>query len=96
MKLSRVGIDLAKNVFQEYKQNKRYIHTRIKVPNISSHRKFNRNSGQTGQILCSYLNFDRIQPCFLPTPEPGTRSTIPLPKWEQQIGVAIEFISSVE
>jgi hypothetical protein len=33
----------------EYKQNKRYIYTRIEVPNISSHRKFNRNSGQTGQ-----------------------------------------------
>jgi hypothetical protein len=35
----------------EYKQNKRYIHMRIKVPNISPHRRFNRNSGQTGQLL---------------------------------------------
>lgn len=34
----------------EYKQNKRYIHMKIKVPNISSHRRFNRDSEQTGQL----------------------------------------------
>jgi trimethylamine:corrinoid methyltransferase-like protein len=34
----------------EYKKNKRYIHIKIKVPNIPSHRTFNRNSGQAGQL----------------------------------------------
>jgi hypothetical protein len=37
-------------VAAEYKKNKRYIHIKIKVPNIPSHRTFNRNSGQAGQL----------------------------------------------
>jgi hypothetical protein len=38
---------------QEYKKNKRYIHIRIKVPNIPSHRIFNRNSGKLVNFLRS-------------------------------------------
>ena len=44
----------------------------------------------------SELNMGQIQLGFSPILEPGTRSAIPLPKWEQQICVMIEFIISVE
>jgi len=43
----------------------------------------------------SDLNIGRIQRCFSPILEPGTRSTKPLPKWEQQVCVMVAFISSV-
>jgi len=39
---------------------------------------------------------NRLQPGFLAILESETRPTIPLPKWEQNIYVMIEFISSVE
>jgi len=42
---------------KEYKQNKRYIHIRIKVPNIPSHQIFNRNSWQTGQLFVLMSEF---------------------------------------
>ncbi len=38
----------------------------------------------------SDLNIGRIQLDFLPILEPGTRSAIPLPKWEQQVSVVVD------
>ena len=42
---------------KEYKYDKRYIHIRIKVPNIPSHPTFNRNSGQAGQLFMVVSEF---------------------------------------
>ena len=52
--------------------------------------------GKLVNFLCPYLNIDRIKRCFLPIPEPGTISAIPLPNWEQQACAMIESVSSVE
>jgi hypothetical protein len=35
-------------------------------------------------------NIGRIQLEFLPILEPGTRSAIPLPKWEQPVSAEVE------
>jgi len=48
--------DYEKEIY-EYKKNKRYIHIKIKVPNIPSHRKFNQNSWQTGQLFVLMSEF---------------------------------------